>query len=373
MNICDEISVAYALTNLCSNKHNNQINNLQMNNNLQNNLQMLPGRPTNINQHSNHNMMSLPLMQTLLPLPSKVVINKNPDPKKNFPQKLFDVLSCGFHDDILRWLPDGATFVVQDKRRFVNEILPRYFKDGQYTSFTRKLSRWKFTRMSRGPYMGAYYHKLFRRDHRSLCSFMSCNNDNTIKVDIKSDAAVARLLLSPALTSESTRRVGPKSSVPCSMNSNLLSQQEDALKMQQTDQNIIQIKERLSLLRLEKAKLQQQKQMVFVRAEAERLHRLQRLRYAVNESLSRTKARMMLFNHAAGSLVSHDAVHAQNSRSTMIPTSVSNQSVTFAAQQPTRNESLVIRQNQSTSVAQQILRSDANAPHTDESHRAFAA
>ena len=92
-----------------------------------------------------------------------------------FPQKLFDVLLVPQYHDIVRWLPGGKAFVIIDKKSFISQIVPKHFKKANWTSFTRKLNRWKFSRVSRGPLLGAYYHALFRRDNRSLCRFMSCN------------------------------------------------------------------------------------------------------------------------------------------------------------------------------------------------------
>ena len=38
--------------------------------------------------------------------------------------------------------------------------MPMYFKQSKYTSFTRKLNRWGFTRVTTGAEQGAYYHKV---------------------------------------------------------------------------------------------------------------------------------------------------------------------------------------------------------------------
>jgi len=98
--------------------------------------------------------------------------------RRNFPSKLFDVISDEANTEILQWLPGGRAFIIYDKKRFAANILPHYFKQSQFTSFTRKLSRWSFVRVNRGPLMGAYYHKLFQRDKPSLCRMMSCKGSN---------------------------------------------------------------------------------------------------------------------------------------------------------------------------------------------------
>ena len=104
--------------------------------------------------------------------------------KNNFPEKLFDILQNSQHDDVLRWLPGGDAFIIMNNHLFVSEILATYFKRCQFTSFTRKLIRWGFQRLSkRGVLMGAYSHKLFRRNNRNLCKIMSCKVNNDMETD----------------------------------------------------------------------------------------------------------------------------------------------------------------------------------------------
>ena len=78
-----------------------------------------------------------------------------------------EVLSNPEVTDIITWLPHGKGFIILQKRRFSMDVMPLYFKHSKFTSFTRKLNRWGFTRVSRGPEMGAYYHKV--RDEDGLC------------------------------------------------------------------------------------------------------------------------------------------------------------------------------------------------------------
>jgi hypothetical protein len=53
--------------------------------------------------------------------------------------------------------------------------MPKYFnKQTKFPSFTRKLNRWNFTRVTRGPEAGAYYHPLFQRENQQLCMQMTC-------------------------------------------------------------------------------------------------------------------------------------------------------------------------------------------------------
>ena len=77
-----------------------------------------------------------------------------------FPQKLMSVLDNDELQDIITWLPHGRAFIILQKKKFASDVMPVYFKHSKFTSFTRKLNRWGFTRVPRGPETGSYYHKV---------------------------------------------------------------------------------------------------------------------------------------------------------------------------------------------------------------------
>mmetsp|Transcript_31208 Transcript_31208/g.47806 ORF Transcript_31208/g.47806 Transcript_31208/m.47806 type:complete len:204 (-) Transcript_31208:65-676(-) len=92
-----------------------------------------------------------------------------------FPQRLMEILSNEDNLHIINWLPHGKGFVIYKKKEFARSIMPLYFRHtSKWTSFTRKLNRWGFDRVSSGPEMGAYYHKFFQRDEPRLCHQMFC-------------------------------------------------------------------------------------------------------------------------------------------------------------------------------------------------------
>lgn len=74
------------------------------------------------------------------------------------------ILSTNAYSDIISWLPHGKGFLLLQKRRFAEEVLPKFFKQSKFASFTRKLNRWGFVRVTRGPEMGAYYHKVREKE-----------------------------------------------------------------------------------------------------------------------------------------------------------------------------------------------------------------
>lgn len=97
------------------------------------------------------------------------------DSSLSFPQQLMEVLSNDRLSDVVSWLPHGQGWIIHDKKRFAAEVLPVYFeKKSKWTSFTRKLNRWNFTRVTRGDEVGAYYHPLFKREDKELCLQMNC-------------------------------------------------------------------------------------------------------------------------------------------------------------------------------------------------------
>ena len=77
-----------------------------------------------------------------------------------FPQTLMSVLSNDQVSDIITWLPHGKGFIILQTKKFVSDVLPQYFKHAKFSSFTRKLHRWGFTRVARGPESGTYYHEV---------------------------------------------------------------------------------------------------------------------------------------------------------------------------------------------------------------------
>lgn len=94
-----------------------------------------------------------------------------------FPQRLMKVLADEEHSDTITWLPHGRSFFILKRKKFVADVLPRYFRQSKFTSFTRKLKRWGFTRVTqRGPETGAYFHEFFQRRQPNLCLQMCCQN-----------------------------------------------------------------------------------------------------------------------------------------------------------------------------------------------------
>uniref|UniRef100_A0A7S2HHP5 HSF-type DNA-binding domain-containing protein n=1 Tax=Helicotheca tamesis TaxID=374047 RepID=A0A7S2HHP5_9STRA len=100
--------------------------------------------------------------------------------RKTFPQVLMEALSSEEAAGSVKWLPNREAFDIIKPYDFASKVLPVFFKQSQFESFIRKLNRWGFRRIIRGPDSGAFYHPLFRRDKPELCVEITCKgNDRT--------------------------------------------------------------------------------------------------------------------------------------------------------------------------------------------------
>mmetsp|Transcript_13007 Transcript_13007/g.26461 ORF Transcript_13007/g.26461 Transcript_13007/m.26461 type:complete len:651 (+) Transcript_13007:80-2032(+) len=129
--------------------------------------QMMTGTNTNTT-------MASPISEAPLVIPPKKTKNKL---KQTFAQKLMHILSIKECQNAIRWMPDGTSFCIVDSKELVDKVLPAYFKEAKYTSFTRKLNRWGFKHFTVPTKEGksetsVYTHPKFQRDCPELCESM---------------------------------------------------------------------------------------------------------------------------------------------------------------------------------------------------------
>ena len=84
-----------------------------------------------------------------------------PDTRRNrggvtepFPEKLHRMLEHSEKDgqtDVVSFFSHGRAFAIHKPRRFVTEIMPKFFRQTRLTSFQRQLNLYGFRRISQGP------------------------------------------------------------------------------------------------------------------------------------------------------------------------------------------------------------------------------
>jgi hypothetical protein len=93
-----------------------------------------------------------------------------------FPQKLYRMLSeLESEPDgtgIASFLSHGRAFMIHNPKKFVNEVMPKYFRMSRFSSFQRQLNLYDFKRINAGRDKGAYYHELFLKGRPALCTQM---------------------------------------------------------------------------------------------------------------------------------------------------------------------------------------------------------
>ena len=135
---------------------------------------------------------------------------------KSFPQILHEILSTPECEPIIHWLPDGFSFVISDKQRFSDEILPKYFNRTLLRSFNRKLNRWGF-RMVRNPCKAgelSFAHINFVRDKPYLCLKMRCKSRP--RSSLKAPSAKKKAQVVAVKVDESASLVAAGGMVACS-------------------------------------------------------------------------------------------------------------------------------------------------------------
>ena len=85
-----------------------------------------------------------------------------------------EILSRSDFSHTIKWLPSGKAFIFVDTEKFVEKVMPLYFKKTKFDSFVRKLHRWGFRLVKNGPDNGSFVHKNFVRDRPELCCLIEC-------------------------------------------------------------------------------------------------------------------------------------------------------------------------------------------------------
>ncbi|GMI02318.1 hypothetical protein TrVE_jg14146 [Triparma verrucosa] len=91
--------------------------------------------------------------------------------KTTFPAKVHEILRLE-DPSVISWNAMGTSFAVRNRDRFINEVLPLYFRHNNITSFFRQLNLYNFQRSLKGIDVGSYQHDLFLMDRPELIKLM---------------------------------------------------------------------------------------------------------------------------------------------------------------------------------------------------------
>lgn len=78
--------------------------------------------------------------------------------KSLFPYTLYTLLEDAERDgyeSIVSWRPSGEAFKVIKRDEFMQQVVPRYFKQTKYKSFIRQLNTWGFSCLQEDPDRGS--------------------------------------------------------------------------------------------------------------------------------------------------------------------------------------------------------------------------
>ena len=86
----------------------------------------------------------------------------------NFLLKLYQILENDEYKDIIHWGDDGTYFVVQNLHDFTENILSKYYKHNNFSSFIRQLNMYDFHKRKSNSNEHIFEHKNFIRDKKDL-------------------------------------------------------------------------------------------------------------------------------------------------------------------------------------------------------------
>jgi hypothetical protein len=111
----------------------------------------------------------------------KAVLKRNLNHiKLPFPWKVQEMLANVEKEGsshIVAWMPHGKSFRVHSQEDFVKSIMPSYFNQTKFTSFTRQLYMYGFQKVQDGSDKGAFFHSQFVKENKSLCLTMGRKKD----------------------------------------------------------------------------------------------------------------------------------------------------------------------------------------------------
>jgi len=86
----------------------------------------------------------------------------------NFLLKLYQILENKDYKDIIEWSDDGKYFIVKNLHDFTENVLPKYYKHNNYSSFIRQLNMYDFHKRKGNPNEHIFEHVYFIKNRKDL-------------------------------------------------------------------------------------------------------------------------------------------------------------------------------------------------------------
>ena len=103
-------------------------------------------------------------------------LNTKKDENPNFLLKLYQILETPEYKEIIHWSDNGKSFIVQNLHDFTENILPKYYKHNNYSSFVRQLNMYDFHKKRNNQNEHIFQHKNFIRDEKDLIKTIKRKN-----------------------------------------------------------------------------------------------------------------------------------------------------------------------------------------------------
>ena len=117
------------------------------------------------------------------PPPTRIARPRNTRRCPTFAEKLHAILNDKSLNSIVTWLPSGKSFCIINKEAFTNIVLPKYFKESLFESFSRRLKRWGYRKVyTPGQKQIVIIHDLFQKGRIDLCKLMNGRASQSVKI-----------------------------------------------------------------------------------------------------------------------------------------------------------------------------------------------
>jgi len=94
--------------------------------------------------------------------------NKHPT---TFLCKIYEMVNEESLENIISWTAEGDSFIIKDCSAFSEQVLPKYFRHNNFSSFVRQLNMYDFKKI-KTEHNIIFSHRLFKKNKRNLLKYI---------------------------------------------------------------------------------------------------------------------------------------------------------------------------------------------------------